>query len=64
MLRQLAHGAKNKEIALRLGISERTVEVYRARLLLKTKARNVQGLVRLAIVGGIDRQSGRAAKAR
>ena len=56
VLAQLSHGAKTKEIAARLGISERTVEVYRARILLKTKARNVPELVRLAIAGGIDRQ--------
>lgn len=62
VLLQLTQGAKNKEIAANLRISERTVEVYRARLLLKTKARNVQGLVRLAIEGGIDRQRRRTPK--
>ena len=56
VLTQLSHGAKNKEIAHRLGISERTVEVYRSRILLKTNTRNLPELVRLAIAGGIDRQ--------
>jgi DNA-binding CsgD family transcriptional regulator len=54
VLTQLSHGAKSKEIAARFGISERTVEVYRSRMLLKTRARNLPELVRLAIVGGID----------
>jgi DNA-binding NarL/FixJ family response regulator len=54
VLSQLSHGAKNKEIGARLGISERTVEVYRSRILLKTKARNLPELVRMAIAGGID----------
>ena len=62
VLSQLSHGYRTKEIAGRLGISERTVEVYRSRILLKTKARNLPELVRMAILGGIDEQELHAAK--
>jgi two-component system response regulator DctR len=44
-------GQTNKEIALRVGISYRTVEVHRRSLLSKTGARNTAELVRLAIEG-------------
>jgi DNA-binding CsgD family transcriptional regulator len=53
VLSQLSRGAKNKEIAAHLGISMRTVESYRSRILLKTNARNLPELVRLAIEGGV-----------
>jgi DNA-binding CsgD family transcriptional regulator len=62
VLSQLSHGAKTKEIATRLGISERTVDVYRSRILLKTKARNLPELVRMAIAGGIDEPTPRKAR--
>lgn len=49
-------GHPNKEIARRLGISFRTVEVHRSRILLKTGATTLLGLAQLASdVGLLDR---------
>ena len=45
----VAEGAANKEIAARLGISPRTVEIYRAKVMEKMGARNLAGLVRMAL---------------
>jgi FixJ family two-component response regulator len=47
-------GRHNREIALELGISARTVEVYKARIMAKLDVRNVPQLVRLSL--GLDRQ--------
>lgn len=47
---RLLQGETSKEIAVRLGISQRTVESYRARLRVKTGARRGQLLARLAAV--------------
>jgi len=43
----LYEGYSNKEIGRRLGISDRTVEVHRAKIFLKIGVRNVTELVRL-----------------
>jgi len=45
----LAEGEVNKTIAVRLGISPRTVEVHRIRVMEKMKARTVADLVRAAL---------------
>ncbi len=45
----LAEGLANKQIAARLGLSEKTVEVYRSRLLKKLRVRTVAELVRIAL---------------
>jgi FixJ family two-component response regulator len=42
-------GRHNREVAEVLGISARTVEVYRARLMEKLEARNLADLIRLAL---------------
>jgi FixJ family two-component response regulator len=44
----LVQGLQNREIAERLGISPRTIEVHKARVLAKVGARNLVDLVRLA----------------
>jgi FixJ family two-component response regulator len=44
----VAAGLSNKEIGRKLSISHRTVEIYRARLRKKTRARSMVDLVRLA----------------
>ncbi len=49
---QLVLGKSNKLIALALGISPRTVEIHRARLQEKLKARDLSDLVRLARAAG------------
>ena len=43
-------GLSNKEIAQQLGISPRTVEIYRAWVMEKTGARNLAELVRFAVL--------------
>jgi two-component system response regulator FixJ len=46
-------GKANKVIAHDLGISPRTVEIYRANLMTKTGARNMAELMRLALQAGL-----------
>lgn len=46
----LARGGANKAIAFDLGISARTVEVYRANVMLKMHARTLSDLVRMVTV--------------
>src|SRR3954453_18526312 len=46
---RLVAGLSNKEVARELGISYRTVEVHRARIMDKTQARSFSQLVRLAL---------------
>jgi DNA-binding CsgD family transcriptional regulator len=49
VLRHLATGQSNKEIGLALGISTRTVETYRARIIRKLSLHSTAELVRYAI---------------
>lgn len=49
----LVAGRPNKQIAFDLGISPRTVEVYRANLMSKMQASSLSELVRMAIIAGI-----------
>lgn len=48
VMRLAVTGQANKEIAQRLGISHRTVEIHRARVMQKTRAANLVELVHLA----------------
>jgi two-component system response regulator FixJ len=54
VLRLLIAGKQNKVIAYELGISPRTVEIHRARVMEKTRVRSLSELVRLAVAGGIS----------
>jgi two-component system response regulator FixJ len=53
VLRGLVAGNINKVIAHELGISPRTVEVYRANLMAKTGARSMSELMRIALAAGL-----------
>ena len=57
----LIAGHPNKTIAYDLGISPRTVEVYRANLMTKMEARSLSELIRMAIIANVT-PTRRAAK--
>jgi two-component system response regulator FixJ len=52
VLRGVVDGKPNKVIAHELGISPRTVEVYRANVMTKTGAAGLSELVRITILAG------------
>ena len=52
VLRGVIAGKMNKTIAHELGISVRTVEVYRANVMSKTSANSLSELVRMAMIAG------------
>jgi FixJ family two-component response regulator len=54
VLAGVANGMSNHAIAEMLGISRRTVEVYRANMLTKLAARNSPDAVRIAVDAGIS----------
>ena len=53
VLTGLIEGRANKQIAFDLGISPRTVEIYRANLMNKMQADSLSDLVRMALVAGM-----------
>jgi two-component system response regulator FixJ len=53
VLEGLVAGRPNKVIAFDLGISPRTVEIYRANVMTKMQAATLSDLVRMALVAGI-----------
>ena len=54
VLGEITVGASNKEAGRRLGISPRTVEVHRARIMEKLGAKNAADLVRIVLTAGSD----------
>ena len=68
VLAALAAGRQQKEIARSLGISVRTVEVHRARMLRRLRLARVAAAVRLYVLAGLatapDRTSARSAASR
>jgi DNA-binding CsgD family transcriptional regulator len=52
VLAEITSGASNKEAGRRLGISPRTIEVHRARIMVKLGAKNAADLVRITLNGG------------
>jgi two-component system response regulator FixJ len=54
----LVAGHPNKIIAFNLGISPRTVEIYRANVMSKMQANSLSELVRIALTSGIIGSAG------
>jgi two-component system response regulator FixJ len=54
VLDRLVAGKANKVIAFELGISARTVEIYRANVMTKMQAKSLSELVRMAVAAGLD----------
>jgi two-component system, LuxR family, response regulator FixJ len=52
VLDHLVAGLPNKTVAYELNISQRTVEVHRASIMLKTQAKSLSELIRLALFAG------------
>ncbi|MBM3961357.1 MAG: response regulator transcription factor [Planctomycetes bacterium] len=49
VMEHVVQGAANKEVAARLGLSPKTIEVHRANVMRKTRARSLAELVRLHV---------------
>jgi two-component system response regulator FixJ len=49
VMEQIVQGAANKEVAARLGLSPKTVEVHRANVMRKTRASSLAELVRMHV---------------
>jgi two-component system, LuxR family, response regulator FixJ len=62
VLEGLVAGSANKNIAFDLGISPRTVEIYRANLMTKMAANSLSDLVRMAMTAGIMASTGKAGR--
>jgi two-component system, LuxR family, response regulator FixJ len=62
VLEGLVAGKANKIIAHDLGISPRTVEIYRANLMTKMGANSLSVRVRMAIAAGILEDAGKTAR--
>jgi two-component system response regulator FixJ len=56
VLEGLVVGHPNKTIAFDLGISPRTVEIYRANVMTKMEANTLSDLVRMALIAGVGRE--------
>lgn len=54
VLRLLVMGDQNKMVARKLGISPRTVEVHRARIMQRLEVKSFAEMVRLAIQSGLE----------
>ena len=57
VLERIAQGASNKEAGVKLGISRRTVEVHRARIMEKLGAKNTADLMRIVLGKGRIQQA-------
>jgi len=57
VMEMVTSGRANKEIAAALGVSAKTVEAHRARVMDKMRASSLAELVRMALIAGGDLQS-------
>lgn len=55
VLKRLVNGDRNKKIAQELGISPRTVEVHRAKIMLRLGAKSFAELIKVALASGIEK---------
>jgi len=55
VLKLIAEGAGTREIATNLGLSVKTIETYRAQIMVRLDIQDIPGLVRYAIRHGISR---------
>ena len=53
ILKQVVEGKRNAAVAVSLGLSPRTVETYRTRIMRKLRIDNLPALVKFAIRQGI-----------
>jgi len=60
VLEGLVAGKPNKTIAYDLGISPRTVEIYRANVMTKMRAVSLSELVRMTLIAGFPTEQGPA----
>jgi len=60
VLQLVVEGRSSKDIAFRLGVSPKTVDSHRSRLMRKLGVDNVAGLVRLAVRNGVTHADERA----
>jgi DNA-binding NarL/FixJ family response regulator len=60
VIQLIAEGCVNKEIASELGVSEKTVDKHRQRLMAKLDIHNIAGLTRYAVMHGLI-EDGRSA---
>ena len=51
---EVAKGNSNKAVAYTLGISPRTVEAHRARIMFKLRAKSLADLVRLVLMASVE----------
>ncbi len=54
VLKRLVGGDRNKEIAQDLGISPRTVEVHRAKIMLRLGTKSFAELIKIALAAGLN----------
>jgi RNA polymerase sigma factor (sigma-70 family) len=53
VMQYVVEGVSNKQVAERLGVSSRTIEVHRSRIMLKMGATSLPELVRMAVTTGM-----------
>ena len=53
VLEQIAGGHRSKQIAFKLGLSEKTIKMHRSLLLTKLGATNIADVVRIAVEAGL-----------
>jgi two-component system, LuxR family, response regulator FixJ len=56
VLKRMIEGASNKEIGRYLGISHRTVEIHRAKLITKLRGCCSADAIRIGVYAGLDAQ--------